>query len=68
MRRHRHERLETVALVLALLVLVLAGILYRVSAPKVDLVEESRPFYTYRVIGGLEEDVGHIIEREINHE
>lgn len=64
MRRFNRERLESVALWLAVAVLVLCGtLLYLTRPPKVEPVQESKPFYIYHVVGGMEEDVGHIIER-----
>lgn len=63
MRRFNRERLESVALWLAAAVLVLAGALVYITTPKVEPVQESKPFYIYHVVGGMEEDVGHIIER-----
>ena len=59
------DRFENTALVLALLVLALAGLFYLLTTPKTEPVQESRPYYVYHVIGGMEDDVGHIIEKSI---
>lgn len=65
MRRYRRERLVNAALWLSLAVLLLCLVLARLTAPRTEPVEESRPFYSCHIIGGIEEDTAHIIEKSI---
>lgn len=64
--RQRRERLETAAVWLALLVLFLAGALVCITSPATEPVKVSRDYYIYHVVGGMENDVGHLIGREVN--
>ena len=65
----RQNELVTVALWLGLVILALAGLLtVGMCRQRTEPVEESRPYYTYRVVGGVEEDVAHVIVRETAHE
>ena len=61
MRTASREKLENAALWLAFVALVLSGVLVLVTrTQKEEPLQESPPYY--HIIGGLEEDVGHIIE------
>lgn len=62
-----YERLATAALVLAAGVLAMA-VLLLYHAERTPPIEESRPYYIYHVVGGLEEDTAHLITREVNTE
>ena len=62
MRRNDRETLVNAALWLAVTALILAvAAVFLTRSPSVESTRESRP--SYRIIGGLEEGVGHIIER-----
>ena len=62
MRTITRARLESVALWLAVIILVLCGALvFIMRPPKEEPVRESQPYY--HIIGGLEEDVGHVIKQ-----
>lgn len=67
MKNHRNDRLLTAALWLGLAILALAGALY-LGMTRTEPAEESRPYYTYHVVGGVDEDVAHVIVREAAHE
>ena len=68
MRRVIREQLENMALWLAVVVLILAGVLLFITTPRTEPLEESEPFYIYHVVGGVEEDTAHLITREVAHD
>lgn len=69
MKRHRHGRgFQGAGLIVGLIILALVLVfLYTLMHPvqNDDLVKESRPYYIVHVIGGMEEDVGHIIRKDV---